>query len=105
LGPRAILYDTCIAAASLDLVIDGTTLATNALIERKGARVALERLAAMVRCCCGSVSVAGTILLPSASRPGVQPRPTPARAQAVNPISNQAGENATSPVGSLDRHK
>src|SRR5215469_7467921 len=40
-GVRAILREACIAASSLDLVIHGTTLATNALIERKGARCAL----------------------------------------------------------------
>ena len=40
-GTRAILADAGIPAAHLDLVIHGTTLATNALIERKGARTAL----------------------------------------------------------------
>jgi N-methylhydantoinase A len=40
-GTQAILHEAGIAAASLELVIHGTTLATNALIERKGARVAL----------------------------------------------------------------
>ncbi len=40
-GTQAILREAGIAAASLDLVIHGTTLATNALIERKGARSAL----------------------------------------------------------------
>jgi N-methylhydantoinase A len=40
-GTQAILRDAGIDAASLDLVIHGTTLATNALIERKGARSAL----------------------------------------------------------------
>ena len=40
-GARAILVEAGIQAASLDLVIHGTTLATNALIERKGARTAL----------------------------------------------------------------
>jgi N-methylhydantoinase A len=40
-GTQAILGDAGISAASLDLVIHGTTLATNALIERKGARSAL----------------------------------------------------------------
>ena len=40
-GTAAILRDAGIAAAQLDLVIHGTTLATNALIERKGARTAL----------------------------------------------------------------
>ncbi|MGE0418374.1 MAG: hydantoinase/oxoprolinase family protein [Acetobacteraceae bacterium] len=40
-GARAILADARIPASSLDLVIHGTTLATNALIERKGARTAL----------------------------------------------------------------
>jgi N-methylhydantoinase A len=40
-GTSAILREAGIAASSLDLVIHGTTLATNALIERKGARCAL----------------------------------------------------------------
>src|SRR5690348_15407162 len=40
-GTQAILREAGIAASSLDLVIHGTTLATNALIERKGARTAL----------------------------------------------------------------
>jgi len=40
-GTAAILRDAGIQAAQLDLVIHGTTLATNALIERKGARTAL----------------------------------------------------------------
>jgi N-methylhydantoinase A len=40
-GTEAILREAGIAASALDLVIHGTTLATNALIERKGARAAL----------------------------------------------------------------
>ena len=40
-GTRDILTEAGIAASALDLVIHGTTLATNALIERKGARTAL----------------------------------------------------------------
>lgn len=40
-GTREILMQAGVAAESLDLVIHGTTLATNALIERKGARTAL----------------------------------------------------------------
>ncbi|HEY7576544.1 MAG TPA: hydantoinase/oxoprolinase family protein [Acetobacteraceae bacterium] len=40
-GAQAILHEAGVAASSLDLVIHGTTLATNALIERKGARTAL----------------------------------------------------------------
>ena len=40
-GTRAILAQADIPASSLNLVIHGTTLATNALIERKGARTAL----------------------------------------------------------------
>ena len=40
-GTQAILREAGIAASALDLVIHGTTLATNALIERKGARTAL----------------------------------------------------------------
>ena len=40
-GTRDILAEAGIAASALDLVIHGTTLATNALIERKGARTAL----------------------------------------------------------------
>ena len=40
-GARAIMAEAGVAASALDLVIHGTTLATNALIERKGARTAL----------------------------------------------------------------
>ena len=40
-GTRAILAEAGIPASRLDLAIHGTTLATNALIERKGARTAL----------------------------------------------------------------
>jgi N-methylhydantoinase A len=40
-GARSILAEAGVAASSLDLLIHGTTLATNALIERKGARTAL----------------------------------------------------------------
>ena len=40
-GTRDILAEAGIQASALDLVIHGTTLATNALIERKGARTAL----------------------------------------------------------------
>jgi N-methylhydantoinase A len=40
-GARAILADANVSPSALDLVIHGTTLATNALIERKGARTAL----------------------------------------------------------------
>ena len=40
-GARTILAEAGVAASALDLVIHGTTLATNALIERKGARTAL----------------------------------------------------------------
>jgi len=40
-GTRTILAEAGVAASSLDLVIHGTTLATNALIERKGAKTAL----------------------------------------------------------------
>jgi N-methylhydantoinase A len=40
-GTRLILAEAGIPASRLDLVIHGTTLATNALIERKGARAAL----------------------------------------------------------------
>ncbi|TWT05195.1 hydantoinase/oxoprolinase family protein [Reyranella sp. CPCC 100927] len=40
-GTRRILAQAGVAASDLDLVIHGTTLATNALIERKGARTAL----------------------------------------------------------------
>jgi N-methylhydantoinase A len=40
-GTQAILREAGVDAGSLDLVIHGTTLATNALIERKGARTAL----------------------------------------------------------------
>jgi N-methylhydantoinase A len=40
-GAQAILAEAGLQPPSLDLVIHGTTLATNALIERKGARTAL----------------------------------------------------------------
>ncbi len=40
-GARAILAAAEVAPEAVDLVIHGTTLATNALIERKGARTAL----------------------------------------------------------------
>ena len=40
-GTRLILAEAGISASQLDLIIHGTTLATNALIERKGARTAL----------------------------------------------------------------
>jgi N-methylhydantoinase A len=40
-GTRLILADAGIDGAQLELVVHGTTLATNALIERKGARTAL----------------------------------------------------------------
>lgn len=40
-GVTQVLAKAGLAAADLDLVIHGTTLATNALIERKGARTAL----------------------------------------------------------------
>ena len=41
LGIEQILDESGIAAGAVDLVVHGTTLATNALIERKGARTAL----------------------------------------------------------------
>ena len=40
-GVRTILAEASCAAADVSLVVHGTTLATNALIERKGARTAL----------------------------------------------------------------
>jgi N-methylhydantoinase A len=40
-GTRTILAEAGISGTELDLVVHGTTLATNALIERKGARTAL----------------------------------------------------------------
>src|SRR3984957_20525267 len=40
-GTRLILAEAGIDGSALDLVVHGTTLATNALIERKGARTAL----------------------------------------------------------------
>jgi N-methylhydantoinase A len=40
-GAASILHEAGVDATQLDLVIHGTTLATNALIERKGARTAL----------------------------------------------------------------
>jgi len=40
-GVRTILQQTGVAAADIGILIHGTTLATNAIIERKGARTAL----------------------------------------------------------------
>src|SRR5690348_14175017 len=40
-GVRAVLAEASCAPADVALVVHGTTLATNALIERKGARTAL----------------------------------------------------------------
>jgi N-methylhydantoinase A len=40
-GVRAILAESGVAASDIGLIIHGTTLATNAVIERKGARTAL----------------------------------------------------------------
>ena len=40
-GARAILQASGVTASDIDIVIHGTTLATNAVIERKGARTAL----------------------------------------------------------------
>jgi N-methylhydantoinase A len=40
-GVRDILRSSCVAPAEIGIVIHGTTLATNAVIERKGARTAL----------------------------------------------------------------
>ena len=40
-GVRSILNTSGVEASNIDLIIHGTTLATNALIERKGARTAL----------------------------------------------------------------
>ncbi len=40
-GVKAVLQQTGVAASDVSLVIHGTTLATNALIERKGAKTAL----------------------------------------------------------------
>src|SRR6185437_8594952 len=40
-GASAILAEAGVAATDVDLIVHGTTLATNALIERKGARTAL----------------------------------------------------------------
>ena len=40
-GVRDILNTSGVAAAAIGIVIHGTTLATNAVIERKGARTAL----------------------------------------------------------------
>jgi N-methylhydantoinase A len=40
-GARAILQSSGVTASDIDIVIHGTTLATNAVIERKGARTAL----------------------------------------------------------------
>jgi N-methylhydantoinase A len=38
---RAVLHDAALTSADLSIIIHGTTLATNAIIERKGARTAL----------------------------------------------------------------
>ena len=40
-GVRLVLQKACVTADKLDLVIHGTTLATNAIIERRGAKTAL----------------------------------------------------------------
>src|SRR3954454_207326 len=40
-GVRSILQSSGVAAAEIGLIIHGTTLATNSIIERKGARTAL----------------------------------------------------------------
>src|ERR1017187_4873993 len=40
-GVSSLLRDSGIAAADIELTIHGTTLATNAIIERRGARTAL----------------------------------------------------------------
>ncbi|MBM3524623.1 MAG: hypothetical protein FJX57_16885, partial [Alphaproteobacteria bacterium] len=40
-GLRAVLADAGLSAAQLDVLIHGTTLATNAILERKGSRTAL----------------------------------------------------------------
>ena len=40
-GIRRLLAESGLAAADIGLILHGTTLATNALIERKGARTAL----------------------------------------------------------------
>ena len=40
-GVRAILFASGLAAADISILVHGTTLATNAVIERKGARTAL----------------------------------------------------------------
>src|SRR3954467_6003418 len=40
-GGRSILRSSGVAAAEIGLIIHGTTLATNSIIERKGARTAL----------------------------------------------------------------
>lgn len=40
-GVNVVLEKACISASDVDVFIHGTTLATNALIERKGAKVAL----------------------------------------------------------------
>src|ERR1700749_1984859 len=40
-GVTSILRTTGVTASEIELIIHGTTLATNALIERKGARTAL----------------------------------------------------------------
>jgi N-methylhydantoinase A len=40
-GVRDILQTSGVSAADIGIVIHGTTLATNAVIERKGARTAL----------------------------------------------------------------
>src|ERR1700689_4075976 len=40
-GVRSVLAPTGVAASDVGLIIHGTTLATNAIIERKGARTAL----------------------------------------------------------------
>ena len=48
-GVRDILQVSGVAAADIGIVIHGTTLATNAVIERKGARTALLTTAGLSR--------------------------------------------------------
>ncbi len=48
-GVAAILRDAGLAAADVSILVHGTTLATNAIIERKGAVTALITTAGLPR--------------------------------------------------------
>ena len=47
---HSVLREAALAPGDLSIIIHGTTLATNALIERKGAKTALMCLIALLAC-------------------------------------------------------